>query len=137
LADMFFHTKFASEELQKEKNVVFEEIKMYEDTPDDIVHEVLSRAAYESHPLGYPILGTEETLKTFTRDKLKNYQYEMYTPDRIVISIAGNVNEDIIKVVEKLFGQYEGSKEQKTATKPTFMTNHLSRKKDIEQAHLC
>lgn len=137
LADMFFHSRFASEELQKEKNVVFEEIKMYEDTPDDIVHEVLSRAAYESHPLGYPILGTEETLKTFTRDKLKNYQYEMYTPDRIVISIAGNVNEDIIKVVEKLFGQYEGSKEQKTATKPTFMTNHLSRKKDIEQAHLC
>ncbi len=66
LADMFFNSSFDEVELQKERNVVLEEIKMYEDTPDDIVHDLLSRAVYEDHPLGYPILGTEETLNTFT-----------------------------------------------------------------------
>ncbi|WP_334107599.1 M16 family metallopeptidase, partial [Anoxybacillus sp.] len=66
LADMFFHSTFVDDELQKEKNVVFEEIKMYEDTPDDLVHDLLSKASYGNHPLGYPILGTEQTLATFT-----------------------------------------------------------------------
>ena len=61
---MFFNSTFDEEELEKEKNVVYEEIKMYEDTPDDIVHDLLSKAIYENHSLGYPILGTEETLAT-------------------------------------------------------------------------
>ncbi len=56
LADMFFNSEFDSEELEKEKNVVYEEIKMYEDAPDDIVHDLLSQAVYEQHPLGFPIL---------------------------------------------------------------------------------
>ena len=71
LADMFFNSTFDEEELEKEKNVVYEEIKMYEDTPDDIVHDLLSKAIYENHSLGYPILGTEETLSTFTGEYVK------------------------------------------------------------------
>ena len=71
LADMFFNSTFEEEELVKEKNVVYEEIKMYEDTPDDIVHDLLSKAIYENHSLGYPILGTEETLSTFTGEYVK------------------------------------------------------------------
>ena len=62
---MFFNSTFDEEEMEKEKKVVFEEIKMYEDTPDDIVHDLLSKAIYENHPLGYPILGTEETFTIF------------------------------------------------------------------------
>ena len=73
LADMFFNSTFDEEELKKEKNVVCEEIKMYEDAPDDIVHDMLTKATYETHPLGYPILGTEETLNTFTGDTLRQY----------------------------------------------------------------
>ena len=137
LADMFFNSTFKEEELVKEKNVVYEEIKMYEDTPDDIVHDLLSKAIYENHSLGYPILGTEETLATFTGNTLKDYVHNMYTPDRVVISIAGNIDESFIKEVEKIFGSYEGGQRKTEEEKPTFHMNQVARKKDTEQAHLC
>lgn len=137
LADMFFHSTFDEEELKKEKNVVYEEIKMYEDTPDDIVHDVLSRATFGNHPLGYPILGTEETLATFNGDTLREYMNGHYTPDNVVVSVAGNISEEFIKDIEKLFGTYEtGSKKQKFE-KPNFMDQKLAKQKDTEQAHLC
>jgi predicted Zn-dependent peptidase len=137
LADMFFNSTFIEEELNKERNVVLEEIKMYEDTPDDIVHDLLSRAVFEDHPLGYPILGTEETLNTFTGDTLKQYIHERYTPENVVISIAGNVSDAFIKEVEKYFGAYQGAKNQKVDNIPAFHSNQISRKKETEQAHLC
>ena len=137
LADMFFNSTFEEEELKKEKNVVYEEIKMYEDTPDDIVHDLLSKAIYENHSLGYPILGTEETLSTFTGDTLKEYMHNMYTPEQVVVSIAGNITESFIKEVEALFGSFEGGKRKKVEETPIFHMNQISRKKETEQAHLC
>jgi predicted Zn-dependent peptidase len=137
LADMFFNSTFVEEELAKEKNVVYEEIKMYEDTPDDIVHDLLSKAIYEDHSLGYPILGTEDTLATFNGATLKEYMHNTYTPENVVISIAGNISESFIADVEKHFGSYEGGKQEKVEEKPQFHTNRLARKKDTEQAHLC
>ncbi len=137
LADMFFNSTFDSEELNKEKNVVNEEIKMYEDTPDDIVHDLLSQAIYGNHPLGYPILGTEETLQSFTGEKLEQYMHDMYRPENVVISIAGNVPESFIKNAEKFFGSYEASKEKMEYIKPEFHSKQVSRKKETEQAHLC
>ncbi|HWO96900.1 MAG TPA: pitrilysin family protein [Bacillus sp. (in: firmicutes)] len=137
LADMFFNSTFDEEELKKEKNVVYEEIKMYEDTPDDIVHDLLSKAVYEKHPLGYPILGTEETLDTFNGDTLRQYMNEMYIPENVVISIAGNVEESFIKKAEQYFGTYETGYERTAFVTPEFHTNHLARKKETEQAHLC
>lgn len=138
LSDMFFNSVFDSVELEKEKNVVYEEIKMYEDTPDDIVHDLLSQAVYGKSSLAYPILGREKTLSTFTSDTLKQYVHDMYTPDRLVISIAGNVDEHFIKEVENLFGHFERSKEtRKEQEKPTFHCQTLNRKKETEQAHLC
>ena len=137
LADMFFNSTFEEEELIKEKNVVYEEIKMYEDTPDDIVHDLLSKAIYENHSLGYPILGTEETLSTFTGETLKEYMHNMYTPEQVVVSIAGNISESFIKEVEALFGSYEGGKREKVEETPIFHMNQISRKKETEQAHLC
>ena len=137
LADMFFHSTFDENELLKEKNVVFEEIKMAEDTPDDIVHDLLSKAVYESHPLGQPILGTEETLATFTRDTLRNYMDSNYTPENVVISIAGNVKDTFISEVEKIFGKYERNKAVRNFESPVFHSNQIVRKKETEQAHLC
>lgn len=137
LADMFFNSTFDSEELNKEKNVVNEEIKMYEDTPDDIVHDLLSQAVYGDHPLGYPILGTEETLQSFTGEKLEQYMHDTYRPENVVISIAGNVPESFINNAEKFFGSYEASKEKMEYEKPTFHATQASRKKETEQAHLC
>jgi predicted Zn-dependent peptidase len=137
LADMFFNSTFVEEELKKEKNVVYEEIKMYEDTPDDIVHDLLSKAIYENHSLGYPILGTEETLSTFTSNTLKEYMHNMYTPEHVVVSVAGNISDAFIKEVEKLFGSYEGGKREIVESKPQFHMNQITRKKETEQAHLC
>ncbi|PAE43427.1 M16 family metallopeptidase [Bacillus sp. 7884-1] len=137
LADMFFNSTFVEEELNKERNVVLEEIKMYDDTPDDIVHDLLSRAIYGDHPLGYPILGTEETLNTFTSATLKDYIHNRYTPENVVISIAGNVSDKFILEVEKYFGSYEGGNSATLENIPVFQSNRLSRKKETEQAHLC
>ncbi len=137
LADMFFHSTFVDEELQKERNVVLEEIKMYEDTPDDIVHDLLSKACYANHPLGYPILGTEETLRTFTGDSLREYMADYYTPDRVVISVAGNVKESFIKEIEKYFGSFTAKQRVENEVAPVFEPQKLARQKDTEQAHLC
>jgi len=137
LADMFFHSTFADEELTKERNVVLEEIKMYEDTPDDIVHDLLSKAVYEDHPLGYPILGMEKTLMTFTSETLKEYIRQRYIPENVVISIAGNVSDSFIKDVENYFGSYQGARTAAPEKRPVFHNNRISRKKETEQAHLC
>ncbi|WP_096154591.1 MULTISPECIES: M16 family metallopeptidase [Bacillus] len=137
LADMFFHSIFDEEELKKEKKVVYEEIKMYEDAPDDIVHDVLARASYGDHALGYPILGTEATLSKFNRDTLTQYMNETYTPDNVVISIAGNIHDNFIQEVEELFGSYDTGHSKREYEKPSFFHEHLTKKKSTEQAHLC
>ncbi|MTH52792.1 insulinase family protein [Bacillus mangrovi] len=137
LSDMFFNSAFDEEEMKKEKNVVYEEIKMYEDTPDDLVHDLLSKAAYGSHPLGYPILGTEETLSSFNGDSLRDYMDRFYIPENVVISVAGNVSDAFIAEIEKKFGSYESSYKPDTFEKPVFQYEKLSRKKETEQAHLC
>ncbi|CAG9619663.1 M16 family metallopeptidase [Sutcliffiella rhizosphaerae] len=137
LADMFFHSVFDEEELKKEKNVVYEEIKMYEDAPDDIVHDVLARASFGNHPLGYPILGTEDSLSDFNGDTLRDYMKETYTPDNVVISVAGNIDDSFVKEIEKLFGNYETGHTKKEYVKPVFETGRIAKKKTTEQAHLC
>jgi predicted Zn-dependent peptidase len=137
LADMFFNSTFDEEELKKEKNVVLEEIKMYEDTPDDIVHDLLTKATYGNHPLGYPILGTEETLEAFNSDALRTYMNENYTPDKVVVSVAGNIDESFISQIEKYFGSYEGAGVRGNVTAPAFHEEIVVRQKETEQAHLC
>ncbi|TDL35005.1 insulinase family protein [Jeotgalibacillus sp. S-D1] len=138
LGDMFFNSVFDPAELEKEKNVVLEEIKMYEDTPDDIVHDLLGEAVYGSHSLGFPILGTEKTIGSFDQSSLKKYVNEMYSPDQVVVSIAGNVDESFIKEVEALFGSYSKEKTSELSIqKPAFHNNQLMKKKETEQAHLC
>ncbi|MFD1735866.1 M16 family metallopeptidase [Bacillus salitolerans] len=137
LADMFFNSTFDEEELKKEKNVVYEEIKMYEDTPDDIVHDLLSRASYKDHSLGYPILGTEETLASFNGDSLRQYMNDTYTPENVVVSVAGNIDETFIKEIEGYFGEFTTTGARPEETAPSFFTEKLSRKKETEQAHLC
>ncbi|PAV30048.1 peptidase M16 [Virgibacillus profundi] len=137
LADMFFNSSFDEEEMEREKKVVYEEIKMYEDTPDDIVHDLLARASYGEHPLGYAILGTEDHLKDFKPDTLRNYIKERYTPDNVVISVAGNVEESFINKIDSHFGGYQSDFERAQIIKPAFLANNIERNKDTEQAHLC
>lgn len=137
LADMFFHSVFDEEEMNREKKVVIEEIKMSEDTPDDIVHDLLAQASYGNHPLGYPILGTEENLNRFTREEVISYIEDQYHPENVVISIAGNVDSAFIDRVDDYFGSYETKKQETVKSSPVFLSEEIMRNKDIEQAHLC
>jgi predicted Zn-dependent peptidase len=137
LSDMFFNSVFDEGELTKEKNVVLEEIKMYEDAPDDIVHDMLSKASFSRHALGLPILGTQDTLNSFSGQTLRDYMDTHYFPGNVVVSIAGNVDESFITKIEDYFGSYETSGSSLTYDKPAFSAQKLARKKETEQAHLC
>lgn len=137
LSDMFFNSTFDEAELEKEKKVVSEEIKMYEDAPDDIVHDLLAKAAYGEHSLGYPILGTDKQLESFTREDLFAYKDKFYNPSNVVISVAGNVETEFINQVESHFNQFENESKSNLIEKPTFIAEDLRRSKDTEQAHLC
>jgi predicted Zn-dependent peptidase len=137
LSDMFFNSVFEEKELEKEKNVVLEEIKMYEDAPDDIVHDLLAQASYGGHALGLPILGTQETLKSFTNQTLRGYMEDEYTAEKVVVSVAGNVDESFIEKVESIFKDVKKNEQARQFTTPNFLANKLVRKKKTEQAHLC
>jgi len=137
LADMLFHSTFLEEELEKEKKVVLEEIKMYEDAPDDHVHDLLADASFHKHALGRTILGTEEQIQSFSKQMIVDYMDKKYTPNHIVISIAGNVNEDFFSIVEKHFDQFSNEKRTKERIKPDFTGRSIVQNREVEQAHLC
>ncbi|MFP7494035.1 pitrilysin family protein [Terribacillus saccharophilus] len=136
LADMFFESQFAQEEIEKEQKVVLEEIKMAEDTPDDIIHDWLAEAAYGKHPLGLPILGTENTLMSFTSESVRKYKETHYVPEKMVVSVAGNVDETFIRTVEGHFGTFQAESAHRALVMPSFQPQVISRSKETEQAHL-
>jgi len=102
LTDILLHPLFDAEELEREKSVVLQEIKMVEDTPDDVIHDLFAGQIWANHPLGKPILGTRQLVENFGRDIIAAHFAEEYVPPRIVIAVAGNVTHD--QVVE-LFGR--------------------------------
>lgn len=139
MSDMFLNSKFDTADIQKECNVITEEISMYEDSPEELVHDALQEAIWKGSSLGLPILGTVESITTFTTEKLKKYFSENYHNDNTVISIAGNFKEkEILPKIEKYLGQWKSVVPYTAAnTKTIYYPVLLNRKKDIEQVHLC
>lgn len=139
LGDMLLHSHFPAEEVEKEKGIVLEEIKMYEDSPDELVFDLVTQAAWKNHPLGQPILGTEESVYRITREKLLDFVKEYYTSDQIVISVTGRIkHEEIIKLVEKFLPFLPSTNGKKAAVSPPqFTVSRLVKYKDTEQVHLC
>ncbi len=138
LSDMFFNSTFAVEEIEKEISVVIEEIKMYEDSPEDVVHDKLSETVFKNSPLAYPILGTIDNLKSYTRERVLAYKEEQYTPERTVISIAGNFDEDyLIKLLEDKFGKWENKQGLSEILDSDHNRNIIGVNKELEQLHVC
>lgn len=137
LTDMFFDSTFPEDEIDRERKVVMEEIKMYEDSPDNHVHDLLSTASYGNHSLGQAILGTDEHLQSFTKEHLHAYKDEYYTPNNVVVSIAGNVNHTFIKQVEQHFDRFPQAHKEIIHDKPIFQANTIIKNRTTEQAHLC
>lgn len=137
LSNMFFHSELASEELEKERNVILEEISMYEDTPDDLVHDLIARSAYGTHPLGQTILGLEENLLRFKPDDLRDYMKQYYNINNIVISIAGNFPDNVLDLIEKHFGGFGNTGGQSAVEPPAFLGEEIYQEKQTEQNHIC
>ncbi|MEG0296000.1 MAG: pitrilysin family protein [Clostridium sp.] len=138
LSDMLLNSKFDPEEIEKEKGVVVEEINMSEDSPEDVLEDLHAKAMFGDNPLAYPILGTIEKVRSFTRENLVDYIDNHYTPKNSVISICGKFDEkEIIKYVEKYFGEWNCKKEIIVEYKtPILLDDKLYADKQIEQLHV-
>ncbi|WP_153731326.1 M16 family metallopeptidase [Sporosarcina obsidiansis] len=140
LSDMFFHSQFNKEEMEKEKSVILDEVSSVEDTPDEDVDERLWAAMFPDDPIGKPVGGRIETIKHFTKDMVDEFMATHYGPDKLVISIAGNYDERLIKLIEAHFGSYQrkvSTIESKETILPYFAAKQTLKEKNIEQAHLC
>ncbi|GMA59071.1 putative Zn-dependent peptidase [Alicyclobacillus sacchari] len=139
LADMLLGSTFAPVEIEKEKRVVIEEIHMYEDTPDELVMDLIADGVYGDHPLGYTILGREENLQRFTREDLLSYVHRHYQPANMVVAVAGHVDEaTVVREVERLFGgMATATADRSQLLVPPFRKGVTVREKDIEQVHIC
>lgn len=139
LSDMIQNPLFEERDIERERGVVIEEINMYEDSPEDLAHDELAKVMYQNNPLGYPILGTIETLTAMDRECIVSYYNQYYTPQNLVISVVGNVDYDqVIEMLNDRLGDWEakhGEFNQKVTEELT--TGVVKRTKDIEQFHMC
>jgi predicted Zn-dependent peptidase len=138
LSDIVRNPAFSPEDLEREKKVVLEEIKMVEDTPDDLVHELFTQSFWENHPLGRPILGTKETVESFTSALLRDYFGAAYTPRNLIVSAVGNLEHDHVRaLVEEKFGSLAPSGAAAPEEAPRTVPKILIRNKELEQSHVC
>ena len=138
LSDMFLNSTLATQEIELEKNVILEEIKRHEDTPEEQVHDLVAEIVWEGHPLGKSILGNEESVENLTRDNLVEFTGSRYSPDSIIISAAGNlVHEELVEQINRLFGDNTGSREKLSEKPPIFTNESRLTTKTTEQVHLC
>jgi len=138
LSDMVMNSIMDPVEIEKEKGVILEEILMYEDSPEDLVAELLDRALLGNHPLANPILGNQQFIQNIARDKLLSFLNEMYSPHNTVISIAGNFNEDqVMELTHRYFDSWKNNRKSIDIQLPAYQHQYLFKWKDIEQIHLC
>src|SRR4026209_167497 len=128
LADIVQRPAFADEEIEREKKVILEEIKMVEDTPDDLVHELFTQHFWEGHPLGRPIIGSKETVESLTSETLLEYFRGAYVARNMIISAAGNLDHARVReLVERAFGALASTGEPVSAGAPPVMAPVITR----------
>lgn len=138
LSDMLFNSSFHPDDIEKEKGVISEEINMSEDSPEDVLSDLHSSAIWGDDTISLPILGTSGSISAFSREDIVDYISSHYIPENSVISIAGNIDESAVRsLVEKYFGDWTGACKKITCySTPILQSNHLHKKKNIEQLHL-
>lgn len=138
LADIFLNSVFDSEEIEKERKVILQEINMLEDTPDDYVHDLFHRSFWRGHPLGLSILGSVESIEGLSRDAIITHLREKYRSDDIIIAVAGNVRHDeLLSLVDGLFGQVPTGSGRDICHLPAYEKQVEVVEKDLEQVHIC
>lgn len=151
LSDMLCNSVFLEKDIQKELEVVMEEIDMYHDSPEDLVYEMLQKEVWKGHSLGYIISGEKEIVSKFTREQIVSYWKEHYIAEKMVISIAGNIEEQqTIELLKKAFITIPTKIEEKqkmnleqryhfrmpSYKKPMYSVCKYQKKMDIEQVHM-
>jgi predicted Zn-dependent peptidase len=139
LSDLVLNPAFREEDIEKEKGVILEEIKMDADSPDYLVHEIFSSNFWKDHALGKPILGTRETVKRFNQAVVQDYYRSVYTPANLLITAAGNLtHERLVKLARERFEALAVAPPEPPQTVPTTHARvSLKSKKDLEQVHVC
>ncbi|HSW62559.1 MAG TPA: pitrilysin family protein [Dissulfurispiraceae bacterium] len=138
LSDIFLHSTFAEEEVEKEKGVIKEEIKLVEDTPDDYIHDLFNRAVYGDTGLGQSVLGRRDSVKSFTRDDVVNHVRKYYGTADTVISCAGNFEPDrLIGLLNHSFGDLRRGSEPEKFPAPEFRGGLSVHPKDLAETHIC
>ncbi|HKV92107.1 MAG TPA: pitrilysin family protein [Candidatus Angelobacter sp.] len=139
LSDLVLNPVFAPNDINREKGVILEEIKMDEDNPDYLVHEIFTQSFWKDHPLGKPILGTKDTVRSFEQQKLFDFYRQRFAPNNMIISAAGNLNHsDFVGLIKERFAGLSsvpnGFHLPAPAVTPRIVTRN---KKSLEQVQLC
>lgn len=137
LADMFLHSTFDPQELGKEQKVILEEIKMYDDSPDELIHDLFLQTMWNGSNLGEPTIGFVDTIAAVTPDDLRSHMRDHYAPNSVVVAAAGNVEHDrFVELVSAEFAEFEGACALPVPETPSATPNRLIRRKDSEQAYV-
>lgn len=137
LGDMLKNSLLDEKALNKEKGVIIEEIDMYDDSPEDLVHEMLQMKIWGDHPLGFQISGTKKNVKAITREEIISFMDKYYVGENMVISVAGNFIEDeIFEVIEKNFAELPKGERNNGGLPPVYQPTVYTKEKDVEQLHL-
>jgi predicted Zn-dependent peptidase len=138
LADIVMRPAFSRDDIEREKKVVLEEIKMVEDTPDDLVHELFTENFWANHPLGRPILGTKDTVESLTADGLRRYFSSAYSAPNLIIAATGNMqHEQVRDLVLRAFEGVPLTTEPLDEAPPRVVPRIVVRNKELEQSHVC
>jgi len=139
LSDMVMHPVFDVKEITRERGVILEEIKMDEDNPDYLVHEIFTQNFFKDHPLGKPILGTKETVRRFDQGAVLGYYGSKFAPGNLIISAAGHIDHDtFVELLRKQFGQLPSGSNGWHDTPPKINSRIILRnKKSLEQVQIC
>jgi predicted Zn-dependent peptidase len=138
LSDIFLHSLMDPKDVEKERMVILQEIKMVEDTPDDHIHDLFNRACWGDHPLGFPIFGTSEHIESFDRNQIYRFFRENYQPGRIIVCAAGNVrHQEVVDRIGATFGELAPSNESRKRQRPEPISTTNIWKRKLEQVHFC
>jgi len=137
LADLICNPLFAEEDIEREKKVILEEIKMVEDTPDDLVHELFAEGFWSNHPLGRPILGTPASVSALDRATLKEYFTDTYVASNFVVVAVGNLEHNNVQnLLERALAGSPHNGSPADQSPPTVATVVQVRRKELEQSHI-
>lgn len=136
LSDMLFNSLLSKEDMDKERKVILEEISLYEDSPEDLVYDLISSAAWGDTSMGRTILGTRESLEKITPEIMRNYMKTHYTKKNMIISVSGNYGNDFFDLLEEYFGRQSISDNDIFLPDAEYSPSNLVKTKDIEQVQL-